>query len=109
MDHIENAFLFGHFAMRILLFSTALALVAVRAFSDQTEGSILAFDWQDHTIVLTDHTVWQLPLDMAIPANRSQSDRVYFEFISDGDNGVKSFNLVQRLAVAQPVGSDGGS
>lgn len=95
--------------MRNLLFSAALSLVAVPAFADQTEGLILAFDRQANTIVLTDHTVWRLPSDLAIPVDLSQGDRVYIEFTSDGDNGVKAINELQRLAAVAPNKSDGGS
>lgn len=95
--------------MRNFLFSAALALVAVPAFADQTEGLILAFDRQAHTIILADHSVWRLPADMAIPADLGQGDRIYVEFTSDGDNGVKMIDMIERLAVALPLGTDVGS
>jgi hypothetical protein len=95
--------------MRKILFSAALVLAAAPALADQTEGLILAFDRQAHTIVLTDHSVWQLPSDMAIPTDLGQGDRIYIDFTSDGDNGVKAVTLLERLAVAMPLGADGGS
>lgn len=95
--------------MRNLILSATLALVAVPAFADQTEGLIVAFDRQAHTIILADHSIWQLPADMAIPDNLGQGDRIFIDFVSDGDNGVKTINTIERPAVAVPLGAETGS
>ena len=95
--------------MRKILLSAALVLAAFPALADQTEGLILAFDRQAHTLILTDYSVWQLPSDMAIPSDLGQGDRIYIDFTSDGDNGIKAISLIERLAVAVPLGADGGS
>ncbi|SHG81516.1 hypothetical protein [Marivita hallyeonensis] len=95
--------------MRAFLLSAALGLAATAAFADETEGLILAFDRHAHIIVLTDKTVWELPSDMAIPADLGTGDRVLFEYVTAGEDGLTKLSAMTRLAVALPSDADGGS
>lgn len=84
--------------MRNILLTAALGLVAVPAFADQSEGTILAFDRVAHVIVLTDNTVWNLPKDLAVPEGLVQGDEVVFEFESGGENGMVKILSVTRVS-----------
>lgn len=83
--------------MRKLLLSAAFGLAAFPVLADQSEGTILAFDRLAHVIVLTDHTVWNLPATLPVPEGLVQGDQVLFEFDSGGENGMVKIKSVVRV------------
>lgn len=95
--------------MRTLFAAAVLMTAAIPAVADTTEGLILAFDRKDGVVVMADKSVWELPADMAIPADLGAGDRILIDFTSDGDNGVVSVDMITRLAVALAAENDGGS
>jgi hypothetical protein len=94
-----------------LALSVAFAVgVVAPACAEDTEGLVLAYDRQDHIIVLADKTVWQLPSGIAVPADLGHGDRVMLEFESGGDDdGITAITAMHSLATATPEGTDGGS
>jgi hypothetical protein len=83
--------------MRLLLSATIVALSALPALADTTEGTILAFDRQSDVLVMTDKTVWRLNANTLIPADLAAGDVVRIEFTSFGDDGVARVDSLQKL------------
>lgn len=95
--------------MRSFLALTLAVLLASPALADETEGLILSFDRVDRIIVLTDKTVWQVPVSLEMPEDLGRGDRVLIDFDSEGEDGLTAITSIDRLAVALPEGTDGGS
>lgn len=95
--------------MRSILALTLAGLLATPAIADQTEGLILSFDRVDRIIILTDKTVWQVPVSLEMPEDLGRGDRVLIDFDSEGEDGLTAITSIDRLAVALPEGTDGGS
>jgi len=95
--------------MRSFLALTLAGLLATPALADETEGLILSFDRVDRIIVLTDKTVWQVPVSLEMPEDLGRGDRVLIDFDSEGEDGLPAITSIDRLAVALPEGTDGGS
>lgn len=95
--------------MRSFLALTLAVLLASPALADETEGLILSFDRVDRIIVLTDKTVWQVPVSLEMPEDLGRGDRVLIDFESEGEDGLTAITSIDRLAVALPEGTDGGS
>ena len=85
--------------LRAFLTLGVLSLTAFPALADSTQGSVLAFDRVDKILVLADKTVWDLGLLTGnMPDSLKAGDDVVIDFISDGDNGVKSINTITLAA-----------
>lgn len=95
--------------MQSLLALLVAGSLAPPALADQTEGLILSFDRVDRIIVLTDKTVWELPEELETPPDLGRGDRVLIDFDSAGEDGLTAIEAIERLAVALPQGTDGGS
>ena len=95
--------------MRSFLALTLAGLLATAAIADETEGLILSFDRVDRIIVLMDKTVWEVPTTLEVPEDLGRGDRVLIDFDSEGEDGLTAITSVERLAVALPEGTDGGS
>ncbi len=95
--------------MRSILALTIAGLLATPALADETEGLVLSFDRVDRIIVLTDKTVWEVPDTLVMPEDFGRGDRVLIDFDSAGEDGVTAITAIERLAVALPEGTDGGS
>lgn len=95
--------------MRSILALTLAGFLATPAIADETEGLILSFDRVDRVIVLTDKTVWEVPPSLEMPEDLGRGDRVLIDFESEGEDGVTAISSIDRLAVALPDGTDGGS
>jgi hypothetical protein len=95
--------------MRYIYGLLMAGLLATPALADETEGLILGFDRVDRIIVLEDKTVWQLPESIDVPADLGRGDRVLIDFDSEGEDGISEITALERLAVALPDGTDGGS
>lgn len=97
--------------MRSFLALTLAGLLATPALADETEGLILSFDRVDRIIVLTDKTVWEVPVSLEMPEDLGHGDRILIDFVSEseGEDGLTAITSIERLAVALPKGTDGGS
>ncbi len=92
--------------------ATVAALVAaaltVPAQADTTEGIVAIVDQRTGTIVMTDRTVWTLPLDM-IEAPLNAGDRILIDFDSAGEDGLTAYNGIWTLANVLAADHDGGA
>ena len=95
--------------MRFFFALLSACSLAVPTFADETEGLILSFDRVDRVLVLTDLTVWELPVAVQIPADLGRGDRVVIDFESEGEEGLTAITALDRTAAAIPEGTDGGS
>ncbi|MDG1861965.1 MAG: hypothetical protein P8J02_01900 [Yoonia sp.] len=83
--------------MRVLLISSALALLAAPAFADNVTGAILAYDRVAHIIVLDDKTIWEIPADFELPADLMAGESISIEYRSNDDNGVGKYMSITRV------------
>ncbi|MEQ8778366.1 MAG: hypothetical protein RIE06_01800 [Roseibium album] len=95
--------------MRSLLALLIAGSLMAPALADETEGLILSFDRVDRIVVMTDMTVWQIPITIETPEDLGRGDRIHVEFDSAGEDGLTEITAIERLAVAIPEGTDGGS
>ena len=80
--------------MRSLIAAALLAVTAVPAFADSTQGTVLAFDRVANVIVLEDKTVWSLETLKIVPEGLKAGDMVEINFTSNADNGWGRINAV---------------
>lgn len=93
--------------------AAALALLvagsAAPSLADETTGLILAYDRQANILILTDKTVWELPGELAVPADLGHGDRVILAYESAGEDGLTAITELKRTAIALRNDEDGGS
>lgn len=94
--------------MRHLFLATTLALFALPAVADETQGLVLAYDRQANLLVMNDKTVWELPSGLLIPADLGAGDRVALFYETAGEDGMIAIDSLNRIASALPAGTDGG-
>ncbi|MGR3271763.1 hypothetical protein DU478_19890 [Thalassococcus profundi] len=80
--------------MRSLIAAALLAVTAVPAFADSTQGTVLAYDRVANVIVLEDKTVWSLETLKTVPEGLKAGDTVEINFTSNADNGWGRINAV---------------
>ena len=80
--------------MRSLIAAALLAVTAVPAFADSTQGTVLAYDRVANVIVLEDKTVWSLETLKIVPEGLKAGDMVEINFTSNADNGWGRINAV---------------
>lgn len=54
-------------------------------------------------------TVWQIQTAIETPEDLGRHDHIHVEYESAGEDGLTEFTAIERLAVAIPKGTDGGS
>ena len=82
--------------MRQLLLATALTALAMPAFADGSQGTVVAFDRVANVIVLDDHSIWEVPATLALPEDLVAGDKIIISYQSNGDNGVGKYLSITR-------------
>ena len=75
----------------------ALTLTATPALADEMTGEILAYDRLANLIVMRDRTIYELPGELAVPADLQSGDRVRIDFAPGGEDGFGEIRSVERV------------
>ena len=79
------------FALPVLLVAISTPVLA-----DEITATVIAFDRVDHVIVLDDKTAFNVAKPEMIPEGLKAGDTITISYTSDGDNGVKSIEAIEK-------------